>query len=45
MDQANSQAQSYAGHIQRDVTRRNGDLTSHAWNFAGAVLTSQTDGH
>ena len=27
MDQANSQAQSYAGHIQRDVTRRNGDLT------------------
>ena len=26
MDQAKSQAPSYAGHIQRDVTRRDGDL-------------------
>jgi urease accessory protein len=27
MDQAKSQAPSYAGHIHRDVTRRDGDLT------------------
>ena len=27
MDKAKSQVQSYVGHIHRDVTRRDGDLT------------------